>query len=82
MTTGISKWRVTYQRPIEYELINAPNLFHPQNEALLSVGRVENARRFIGKEVEVSVTSVLQTTAGRMIFSEIKNGSSASLRKV
>jgi uncharacterized protein YacL len=35
---------------------------------------IENARRFIGKEVEVSVTSVLQTTAGRMIFSEIKNG--------
>jgi uncharacterized protein YacL len=43
---------------------------------------IENARRFIGKEVEVSVTSVLQTTAGRMIFSEIKNGTSASLRKV
>lgn len=41
---------------------------------------IENARRFIGKEVEVSVTSVLQTTAGRMIFSEIKNGS--ALRKV
>ena len=35
---------------------------------------IENARRYIGKEVEVSVTSVLQTTAGRMIFSEIKNG--------
>jgi len=35
---------------------------------------IENARRFIGREVEVSVTSVLQTTAGRMIFSEIKNG--------
>jgi len=34
---------------------------------------IENARRYIGKEVEVAVTSVLQTTAGRMIFSEIKN---------
>ncbi len=34
---------------------------------------IENARRYIGKEIEVSVTSVLQTTAGRMIFSEIKN---------
>jgi uncharacterized protein YacL len=42
---------------------------------------IENARRFIGKEMEVAVTSVLQTTAGRMIFSEIKNGGSA-LRKV
>jgi uncharacterized protein YacL len=41
---------------------------------------IENARRFIGKEVEVTVTSVLQTTAGRMIFSEIKN--SGVLRKV
>jgi uncharacterized protein YacL len=41
---------------------------------------IENARRFIGKEVEVSVTSVLQTTAGRMIFSEIKN-SGVALRK-
>lgn len=35
---------------------------------------IENARRFIGKEVEVAVTSVLQTTAGRMIFSEMKDG--------
>uniref|UniRef100_A0A7V4LD33 TRAM domain-containing protein n=1 Tax=Desulfobacca acetoxidans TaxID=60893 RepID=A0A7V4LD33_9BACT len=35
---------------------------------------IENARRYIGKEVEVSVTSVLQTAAGRMIFSELKNG--------
>ena len=29
---------------------------------------VENGRRFIGKNVEVAVTSVLQTTAGKMIF--------------
>lgn len=41
---------------------------------------IENARRYIGKEVEVSVTSVLQTAAGRLIFSEIKNG--ATIRKV
>ncbi len=41
---------------------------------------IENARRHIGKEVEVSVTSVLQTAAGRMIFSEIKNA--AHIRKV
>jgi uncharacterized protein YacL len=33
---------------------------------------VENARRLIGKNTEVSVTSVLQTTAGRMIFSKLK----------
>jgi len=29
---------------------------------------VDNARRMIGKNVEISVTSVLQTTAGKMIF--------------
>jgi uncharacterized protein YacL len=33
---------------------------------------VENARRLIGKNTEVTVTSVLQTTAGRMIFSKLK----------
>jgi len=33
---------------------------------------IENARRLIGKNAEVSVTSVLQTTAGRMIFSKLK----------
>jgi len=31
---------------------------------------VESGRRLIGKNAEVSVTSVLQTTAGRMIFSK------------
>ncbi|KJR43059.1 twitching motility protein PilT [Candidatus Magnetoovum chiemensis] len=34
---------------------------------------VENARKLIGKNVEVIVTSVLQTTAGRMIFSKPGN---------
>jgi uncharacterized protein YacL len=33
---------------------------------------VENARKLIGKNAEVNVTSVLQTTAGRMIFSKLK----------
>ena len=33
---------------------------------------VDNARRFMGKNVDVSVTSVLQTTAGRMIFTVLK----------
>jgi len=35
---------------------------------------VENASKLLGKEVEVSVTSVLQTTAGRLVFTTIKNG--------
>jgi len=33
---------------------------------------VDNARRYMGKSVDVSVTSVLQTTAGRMIFTILK----------
>jgi uncharacterized protein YacL len=33
---------------------------------------VDNARRYIGKNVDVIVTSVLQTTAGRMIFTRLK----------
>jgi uncharacterized protein YacL len=34
---------------------------------------IENGRRFMSKNVEVTVTSVLQTTAGRMIFSKAKD---------
>jgi len=33
---------------------------------------VEDARRFIGQEVRVAVTSVLQTQAGRMIFTKLE----------
>jgi len=33
---------------------------------------IDNAVRHQGETVEVIVTSVLQTTAGRMIFSELK----------
>jgi len=33
---------------------------------------IDNARRSIGKTIDVSVTSVLQTTAGRMIFTKVK----------
>jgi len=47
MKNEVSKWHVTFQRPIEYEIVNAPNLFDPQNDALLSVGKRENARRFV-----------------------------------
>lgn len=36
---------------------------------------VDNAHKYQGSNVEVVVTSVLQTTAGRMIFSELKEGS-------
>jgi uncharacterized protein YacL len=32
---------------------------------------VDNARRFIGRNADISVTSVLQTTAGKMIFGRL-----------
>jgi uncharacterized protein YacL len=42
---------------------------------------VDHARKVIGKSVEISVTSVLQTASGKMIFGKIeetgKNGDSA-----
>src|SRR2546425_858552 len=34
---------------------------------------VDHGKRFIGQQVSVPVTSVLQTTAGRMIFSRLKD---------
>lgn len=48
---------------------------HGQGVAYLDDGTmiiVENAQKMLNMNVEVSVTSVLQTTAGRMIFSELK----------
>ncbi|GAH56243.1 unnamed protein product, partial [marine sediment metagenome] len=39
---------------------------------------VENARERIGTEVEVLVTRLLQTSAGRIIFAKLKSGDSAA----
>ena len=47
MTDRTFKRHVSYQNPIAYEVVNAPHLFHPQNTALLSVGKIKNARRFV-----------------------------------
>jgi uncharacterized protein YacL len=33
---------------------------------------VDNAKRYVGRTIDVAVTSVLQTTAGRMIFTRLK----------
>ncbi|NTW67077.1 MAG: TRAM domain-containing protein, partial [Nitrospirae bacterium] len=41
---------------------------------------VENGRRFMSKNVEVSVTSVLQTAAGRMIFTRLKEDAEHELQ--
>ncbi len=34
---------------------------------------VDSARKYVGRHVDVAVTSVLQTTAGRMIFTRLKD---------
>jgi len=47
MTNGTNSWHVSHQRTIEYEVVNCQNIFHPQNEALLSAGKGENTRRFV-----------------------------------
>lgn len=39
--------KITYQHTIEYEVIKTSNIFNPQNCALLSVGEIESARRFV-----------------------------------
>jgi uncharacterized protein YacL len=35
---------------------------------------VDNAKRFLGKNIDITVTSVLQTTAGKMFFGRCENG--------
>ena len=39
---------------------------------------VDHARKLIGKNIDVAVTSVLQTTAGKMIFGRVVEGSAAA----
>jgi len=42
---------------------------------------VDNARKMIGKTIDISVTSVLQTTAGKMIFGKFdERGSAGNVR--
>ena len=43
----MSTKRVIYQHTIEYEVVNTSNIFHPQNWALLSTGKIEDTRRFV-----------------------------------
>jgi 3-dehydroquinate synthetase len=39
--------QVTYQHTIAYEIVNCANLLDPYNPSLLSVGKIENAHRFV-----------------------------------
>ena len=43
---------------------------------------VDNARKMIGKNIDISVTSVLQTTAGKMIFGKFDERSAYGPRSV
>ena len=40
---------------------------------------VGQGRAFIGEETDAEVTSVLQTSAGRMIFARVKNQAEAGM---
>ncbi len=42
---------------------------------------VDNARKMIGKTVDISVTSVLQTTAGKMIFGKFDERGQTGMAK-
>jgi len=46
--------QVTYQHNIEYQVVTTSNLFQPQNWALLSAGRIEDARRFVVVDANVA----------------------------
>ncbi len=63
MTDKMFLRHVRYQQAIEYEVVNTLNLFQPQNLALLSAGRSENARRFV----------VVDSNVDRIYSSEIRN---------
>lgn len=56
---------------------------HNQGVAYLDDGTmvvVDNARRMISKTIDVTVTSVLQTTAGKMIFGRLDERPAAEVR--
>ncbi len=47
MKEVMKRRRVTCQYWVDYEIVCAPNLLEPGNPALLSVGKVDHARRFV-----------------------------------
>jgi len=47
MSERIYLRQVTYQHNIAYEIVSCANLFDPCNPALLSIGKVAGARRFV-----------------------------------
>lgn len=53
MTFSSSLRRITYRHTIQYEVLNTSNILDPANQALLSVGRIENGRRFVVVDANV-----------------------------
>lgn len=42
-----ARWQVSATRRIEYDLLNVADVFDPHSDALLSMGRVQDGRRFV-----------------------------------
>jgi uncharacterized protein YacL len=65
-------------------ILKAGKEYHPggayQDDATMVV--VDNARKMIGKTIDVVVTSVLQTTAGKMIFGRFIDAAVAAAQSV
>lgn len=53
MTHARQAWRVNYQRPIQYEIVNSPNVFDLRNADLLYPGVSGSARRFVVVDANV-----------------------------
>lgn len=53
MTHARQAWRVNYQRPIQYEIVNSPNVFDLRNTDLLYPGVSGSARRFVVVDANV-----------------------------
>jgi 3-dehydroquinate synthetase len=47
MSVAGSRWRISCQRRISYDIVESPRLFDPENRALLSADRIEGGRRFV-----------------------------------
>ncbi len=47
MTNASSGWHISCRRPVEYDIIHCRNVLDPRNDALLSVGKTDPARRFV-----------------------------------
>jgi 2-epi-5-epi-valiolone synthase len=53
MTARAEGWHVSYGHRVEYDIVNCLDLLSPENDALLSVGRRERARRFVAVDENV-----------------------------